>query len=335
MKDCSSISATASPSWCRHDGVPTARDQGELCCPWRCSGGDYRWVIYMLASEVVWLLCSMWMYLSCPAHLNQCEDSSKIQPSLRLLLWIRRSWRSYFLVRWYNDTMNRIQLFVFFFRLTQSCSYSMISYLFSSTLNTTSSVESCSQWNARIFYPSITLSLIALQFEGHWAHSRFGKRCQFLTFRFAKRLRLLMSFTSAMIISYLPWCRVTKAETLNGEISMCKKHWTKIYERTHPPSFVGYRELDLSANPVILKPGQVKGIYIHSTRRGDEAIVYDNKEKTKTHDDSFITILPGRAHVSERVFGSVPIWGWWVCTWQTSDTLAPFESCYPCWTKCL
>jgi hypothetical protein len=178
MKDCSSISATASPSWCRHDGVPTARDQGELCCPWRCSGGDYRWVIYMLASEVVWLLCSMWMYLSCPAHLNQCEDSSKIQPSLRLLLWIRRSWRSYFLVRWYNDTMNRIQLFVFFFRLTQSCSYSMISYLFSSTLNTTSSVESCSQWNARIFYPSITLSLIALQFEGHWAHSRFGKWCQ-------------------------------------------------------------------------------------------------------------------------------------------------------------
>lgn len=103
---------------------------------------------------------------------------------------------------------------------------------------------------------------------------------------------------------------MTKAETLDGEISMCKKHWTKIYERTHPPSFVGYRELDLSSNPVILKPGQVKGIYIHSTRRGDEAIVYDNKEKTKTHDDSFITILPGRAHVSERVFGSIPIWGW-------------------------
>lgn len=95
--------------------------------------------------------------------------------------------------------------------------------------------------------------------------------------------------------------RVTKQETLNGEISMSKKHWTKIYEKTHTPSFVGYKELDLSASPVMLRPGQVKGIYIHSTRRGDEAIVYDNKEKQKTHDDSFITIMPGRAHVSEKV----------------------------------
>ena len=71
---------------------------------------------------------------------------------------------------------------------------------------------------------------------------------------------------------------------------MSKKHWTKVYEKTHSPSFVGYKELDFADNPVILKPGQVKGIYIHSTRRGDEAIVYDNKEKEKTHDDSFIDL---------------------------------------------
>ena len=93
---------------------------------------------------------------------------------------------------------------------------------------------------------------------------------------------------------------------------MARKDWVKIYEKTHRPSFVGYRELDLSASPIVLKPGQVKGIYIHSTRRGDEAIVYDNKEKQRTHDDSFITILPGRAHVSEKVFGAIPIWGWYV-----------------------
>eukprot|EP00573_Skeletonema_grethae_P003372 CAMPEP_0201685672 /NCGR_PEP_ID=MMETSP0578-20130828/366_1 /ASSEMBLY_ACC=CAM_ASM_000663 /TAXON_ID=267565 /ORGANISM="Skeletonema grethea, Strain CCMP 1804" /LENGTH=395 /DNA_ID=CAMNT_0048169611 /DNA_START=170 /DNA_END=1357 /DNA_ORIENTATION=+ len=103
---------------------------------------------------------------------------------------------------------------------------------------------------------------------------------------------------------------VTKSEDLNGEIQLTKKHWTKIYQKEHKPSFVGYEELDLSAKPIILKPGQVKGIYIHSTRRGDEAIVYDNKAKQKTVDDSFITILPGRAHVSEKVFGSIPIWGW-------------------------
>ncbi|KAL7442769.1 hypothetical protein ACHAXM_008398 [Skeletonema potamos] len=103
---------------------------------------------------------------------------------------------------------------------------------------------------------------------------------------------------------------VTKSEHLQGEIIMSKKHWKKIYEKEHQPSFVGYAELDLSANPILLKPGQVKGIYIHSTRRGDEAIVYDNKAKQKTVDDAFITILPGRAHVSEKVFGSIPIWGW-------------------------
>ena len=104
--------------------------------------------------------------------------------------------------------------------------------------------------------------------------------------------------------------RVTKHESRNGEISMTKKHWKKLYEKTHKPCFAGYRELDFSSNPIILKPGEVRGIYIHSTRRGDEAIVYDNKEKQKTHDDSFITILPGRAHVSEKVFGAIPIWGW-------------------------
>ena len=103
---------------------------------------------------------------------------------------------------------------------------------------------------------------------------------------------------------------MTKDENLHGEISMSRRHWKKIYEKTHAPSFVSYKELDLSSNPIVLRPGQVRGIYIHSTRRGDEAIVYDNKEKRKTHDDSFITILPGRAHVSERAFGSIPIWGW-------------------------
>lgn len=103
---------------------------------------------------------------------------------------------------------------------------------------------------------------------------------------------------------------ITKSEQLGGEIVMSKKHWSKIYQKEHQPSFVGYKELDLSANPIILKPGQVKGIYIHSTRRGDEAIVYDNKAKQKTVDDAFITILPGRAHVSEKPFGAIPIWGW-------------------------
>lgn len=98
-------------------------------------------------------------------------------------------------------------------------------------------------------------------------------------------------------------------EPVNGEISMSKKHWKKIYQKTHPPSFAAYKEL-VFPDSIVMRPGDVRGIYVHSTLRGDEAIVYDNKEKRKTHDDSFITILPGRAHVSEKAFGSVPIWGW-------------------------
>lgn len=126
---------------------------------------------------------------------------------------------------------------------------------------------------------------------------------------------------------------VTNQENLSGEISMSKRAWTKIYEKTHAPSFVGYKELDLSSNPIVLKPGSVRGIYIHSTRRGDEAIVYDNKAKVKTHDDSFITILPGRAHVSEKVFGSVPIWGWG-SAWRDNREFVgqiKYGACYRLW----
>ncbi|KAL7552306.1 hypothetical protein ACHAWF_015540 [Thalassiosira exigua] len=127
---------------------------------------------------------------------------------------------------------------------------------------------------------------------------------------------------------------VTKDENLQGEISMSRRHWTKIYERTHTPSFTEYKELDLSSDPVVLRPGQVRGIYIHSTRRGDEAIVYDNKENRKTHDDSFITIMPGRAHVSEKAFGSVPIWGWG-SAWRDNREFVgqiKYGACYRLWS---
>jgi len=95
-----------------------------------------------------------------------------------------------------------------------------------------------------------------------------------------------------------------------GKMSLLPHHWTQIYSKTHPASYRDYTNLDLSSNPIILKPNQVRGIYIHSTLENDEAIVYDNKHNIKTHDDDFITILPGRAHVSNEVFGSTPIWGW-------------------------
>ena len=82
---------------------------------------------------------------------------------------------------------------------------------------------------------------------------------------------------------------VTNDEHLGGEISMAKKHWRKIYERTHDPSFVGYKELDLSSDPVVLKPGHVRGIYIHSTRRGDEEACACRLRKSMCISDSYRT----------------------------------------------
>lgn len=103
-----------------------------------------------------------------------------------------------------------------------------------------------------------------------------------------------------------------RGQTLSqSQIIMKPKHFTKIYEKTHAPkSFQEYEELDLSQNPIILKPGQIRGVYIHSTRPDDAAIVYDNQQKLKTYDDQFLSVLPGRSHVSPEVFGSTPIWGW-------------------------
>lgn len=95
-----------------------------------------------------------------------------------------------------------------------------------------------------------------------------------------------------------------------SKISLKPHHWTKVYSQTHVQSYRNYTTLDISSNPIIIKPNQVRGIYIHSTLDGDQAIVYDNRHKEKTHDDTFITVLPGRSHVSCEAFGTVPLWGY-------------------------
>jgi hypothetical protein len=94
-----------------------------------------------------------------------------------------------------------------------------------------------------------------------------------------------------------------------GQMIMKQKYWNKIYEQKHKPSRRNYCELDLGANPIILKPGEIRGIYIHSTLETDKAIVYDNQQQLKTFDDQFLTVLPGRSHVSPDVFGTDTFWG--------------------------
>ena len=63
-----------------------------------------------------------------------------------------------------------------------------------------------------------------------------------------------------------------------------------------------------------MHPGESCGLYVHSTLSGDEAIVYDNQRHQLSHEDDFLAVLPGLAHLSNRPFGSVGMW--WGRPWR-------------------
>lgn len=96
--------------------------------------------------------------------------------------------------------------------------------------------------------------------------------------------------------------------------------WVRIYSETHAPSFSDYDKLDLSKRPIVVEPGRVRGVYVHSTQPGDEAIVYDDYRGREEGvagggggeipEDDFLVLRPAMAHVSEKPFGMTPIWGW-------------------------
>ncbi|CAJ1958586.1 unnamed protein product [Cylindrotheca closterium] len=97
-----------------------------------------------------------------------------------------------------------------------------------------------------------------------------------------------------------------------NQVQLDPRHWTKLYEKTHKYSKHSYVELVFD-QPIRMRPGQVKCLYIHSTLPNDEAIVYDNSYygmSSKRYDDEKLTIMTGRAHVSPEIFGQNPIWGW-------------------------
>mmetsp|Transcript_9952 Transcript_9952/g.21702 ORF Transcript_9952/g.21702 Transcript_9952/m.21702 type:complete len:412 (+) Transcript_9952:117-1352(+) len=101
-------------------------------------------------------------------------------------------------------------------------------------------------------------------------------------------------------------------DTLQQRIRLNQRYWNKLYDQEHAPSRRQYKELTLT-EPIRLRPGETRVIYIHSTLPGDEAIVYDNSEygmSSKRYEDDKLAIMTGRAHVSNDVFGQEPIWGW-------------------------
>ncbi|KAG7364458.1 hypothetical protein IV203_037660 [Nitzschia inconspicua] len=99
---------------------------------------------------------------------------------------------------------------------------------------------------------------------------------------------------------------------IENSIDLHPSAWTKLYDKSHSASRREYVELVLD-QPIRIKPGETRVLYIHSTLPGDEAIVYDNSyygTSSKRLEDDKLAIMTGRAHVSTRVFGQEPIWGW-------------------------
>lgn len=86
--------------------------------------------------------------------------------------------------------------------------------------------------------------------------------------------------------------------------------WTKVYEGRHNPSWQTFTALAL-AEPVLIPRGRSVGMYVHSTRPGDESLVYDNQRARHTHVDQFIRVGPGLAHLSSTPFSGSHPWGAW------------------------
>ena len=111
----------------------------------------------------------------------------------------------------------------------------------------------------------------------------------------------------------------TRQKSFRNVITLNSDQWTKIFSQTIPSSPHRYKKLDLSHSPIIIQPGQVRGIYVHSSLQSDQAIVYDNynsRQDYKRNSDATISILPGLSHVSPVPFGRAPVWPGWGDAWR-------------------
>jgi hypothetical protein len=91
--------------------------------------------------------------------------------------------------------------------------------------------------------------------------------------------------------------------------------WTQHYPETeHDPSDDVLKELEFD-EPLVLKPGDTVGMYVHSTQRGGAQVHYGEFDENNpelhnaTRTDQFISIKPGQAHLSNKRFHRRGPWG--------------------------
>lgn len=92
-----------------------------------------------------------------------------------------------------------------------------------------------------------------------------------------------------------------------------KSSWKLVYEQSHAPSQRQLVPLHLEA-PVRLNPGESCGLFVHSKRSDDTAVVYDNVRRFRQGDvgvdnSGLLTILPGMAALDNTPFGQMGMWG--------------------------
>jgi hypothetical protein len=93
---------------------------------------------------------------------------------------------------------------------------------------------------------------------------------------------------------------------------LIQTNWQRVYGPTHClPSVHTFQDLELlDGKGFPVKMGDVLGIYVHSERPDDAAIVYDNVRTRITFENDMIRILPGLAHLSNIPFSNDFPWAW-------------------------
>ena len=89
--------------------------------------------------------------------------------------------------------------------------------------------------------------------------------------------------------------------------------WVPCYAARHKASWREFDRLELSI-PMVLHPGETYGIYVHSAEYGDDGVVYDNQRAEVCHEDDFIMVYPGLAHLSPEPFSDDG--PWWGSPWR-------------------
>jgi hypothetical protein len=84
------------------------------------------------------------------------------------------------------------------------------------------------------------------------------------------------------------------------------EHWEEVHTSYQHKSWRALTLLSFNTQ-VVLRPGELLAIYVHSSSYGDQAVVYDNQrvyEGKPSAQDEFISVFPGSAHLQSEPFDS-------------------------------